>query len=118
MSALLQGVPRRNAAGRLLVTNGDLAPHHYANGLPYEANGDLAVKFGGTLDHFHQGLPFTAAGRFLITGAPPSYVGNGAAPFTVVGADTRLSVHTTTAISHFSSGVGYTAAQEVATDPA
>jgi len=54
-----------------------------------EADGSLAVDTVSAIDHYHQGLPFTAVGRLAVAFAPPTYFGGGAAPFTAAG---RLSL--------------------------
>ena len=104
MSALLQGVAPRNASGQILVTLGTAIPHHFHNGIPYEADGSVAGR-AVTPAFFHQGLPFDAAGRiaFAGTGANIDFYGSGAAPFS---SSSRLCP-TTVAETSVSSGVSY-----------
>lgn len=109
MGALLQLVPPR-VAGAIDITIGTLAPDHFANGLPYEADGTLAVDTATAIDHHHQGLPFTAVGRLATASGNPTYFGMGASPFT---AANRLNV-VIAAVDHYSSGVGYTVTNSVA----
>jgi hypothetical protein len=109
MSALLNACPKA-ANGSLIVTVGTLAPDHYSSGIPYEADGSLAL-FQGVADHYHQGLGFSATGRLCRQGADPTHFGSGAAPYpagnslgTIPGAPT-----------HFTNGVGYSATNRLAT---
>jgi hypothetical protein len=104
MSALLQGVPRRNVAGAIMVTLGTDAPDHFANGIPYEADGSVCAE-AGTVTHYHQGMPFTANGRIASSETTPDHFGNGAIP---ISADDGTSGGPG-AITHYSSGVAYTA---------
>lgn len=105
MSQLLQGL-----ACPIVVTDAITAPDHYHNGLPYEADGSLAVD-GANVDHIHQGLPFTALGRLTvgIEGSPVRF-GNGAAPFDVVD---RLCITLIGAQDHTSAGVCYDIANRI-----
>lgn len=85
MSALLQGVPRRNATGQILFTVGATPPDHFSGGIPYEADGSVAVE-NGPIDHYHQGLPYTASGRLATGGGTVvTYYGGGAAAFAANG---------------------------------
>ena len=113
MSALLQGVPLRVAGGAIDETIGTLAPDHFANGIPYEADGTLAVSTSQPADHYHQGLPFTALGRLAVAGSAtaPAYFGSGAAPFTVANLLQRQVI----ASDHFSSGVAYSGVGAIVT---
>jgi hypothetical protein len=85
-------------------------PHHFANGLPYEADGTLALDNVGATDHVHQGLPFTVQGRLVYAGgsAVPEYFGAGAAPFQPV-VDSKLAFAFAQPVTHFSGGVAYSA---------
>ena len=105
MSALLQGVPRRSGSA-IYTLDGVAAPDHFANGLPYEADGALATAFGAVIDHWHQGLPFTAVGRLAIGSGTPEYFGSGHAPFNITG---LLDGVNSPSVDHFASGVGYSA---------
>ena len=110
MSALLNASPK--AGGRILLTNGLTPPSHFVNGLPYEANGELAVSFGGVIDHYHQGLAFDVEGRLVVTGATPGYFGSGSAGFV----SDRMVVHTTADATHYVHGVGYQATGRAITE--
>jgi hypothetical protein len=104
MSALLQLVPLR-VGGAINVTDGLTAPDHFANGLPYDADSTLSVAVDGVIDHYHQGLGFTAIGRLVTTlTGPPTRFGSGAAPFNATGA----LVMAIGANAHYAHGVGYT----------
>ena len=104
MSALLQLVPRR-VGGAIDQTVGTLAPDHFANGLPYEADSTLAIDTVTAIDHYHQGLGFTAVGRLAATlTGPPARFNSGAAPMDAGG---RL-VFALGSNAHYAHGVGYT----------
>ena len=112
MSALLQGVPPKDAAGRIIMGHHTQVPHHFANGLPYEVAGVLAIDITGAISHYAQGLPFTANGRLVTSDREPiTYYGGGAAPFDANG---RLAVDVAGPITHWSSGVPYTATGHIA----
>lgn len=67
-------------------TDGALAPAHFHNGLPFEADGSLAVQISGAVDHHHQGLPFTAVGRLAISPTGPvDHTGSGCSAFNATG---------------------------------
>lgn len=60
-------------------------PHHFHNGLPFEADGTIAVDFSQPITHYSQGLPFTSTNRlncsvFAVSkfapGASPRHSGN------------------------------------------
>jgi hypothetical protein len=79
MSAILQKWSRN-------VTFGTGAPDHYHNGLPFEADGSLAVQNGGVIDRYSNGLPLTAVGRVCVElNGGVHYRGSGAATFSVGG---------------------------------
>ena len=107
MSQLLQVATR---SGALAQTVGTLAPAHYANGLPFDADGSLAVDTASAIDHYQLGLPFTAAGRLCVAAAAVDHFGSGGAPFTATG---RLAQGTPT--DHYSAGIPYTATGQVST---
>ena len=106
MSALLQGVPIADNGG-VLVTNGSTVPDHVHSGIPYEADGSVAVDYLNPANHFHQGLGYTSVGRLAANlVATVDYFGNGAAPFSGVAI---LAFDSTGPVSHYSSGVPYVA---------
>jgi len=107
MSALLQ-VATRN--GVLPAVDGVAAPLYVAGGIPYDATG-VAVDLTGVIDHYHQGLPFTANGRLCVVQTAPAYYGSGAAPFL----NERLTMDTT-GIDHYSSSIPYTIAGGIAVE--
>ena len=79
MSALLQKWSRN-------ATFGSSAPDHYHNGLPFEADGTLAVQNGGTVARTVNGLPLTANGRLAVeVNGAVNYVSTGSATFSVAG---------------------------------
>ena len=81
MSQLLQTLYRPTAT----PIDGTLAPDSYFNGLPL-AGGVLAVDLSSAIDHYHQGLPFTANSRLAVSiNQPISHFGSGAAPFDAAG---------------------------------
>lgn len=95
--------------GAVLVTDGTAAPDHFANGLPYEADGSLAVDSVSAITGVSAAIPVTAVGR-IATGTTPARANMGAMPLT---ADGRL-VMAAGAVSHYSSGVPYTAVPQIA----
>jgi hypothetical protein len=108
MSALLNASPK--PGGAVATTDSVLAPDHFTNGLPYDADGTLSVTNLGTIDHYHQGLPFTALGRICTAlNSPVADFGSGAAPFNAGG----LLVIGSGGVDHVSSGVPYTASQRI-----
>ena len=50
--------------GVLYVTS-TLPPQVFVNGFGVRHDGQLCVAFGGTIDYFEMGLPFTADGRLV-----------------------------------------------------
>ena len=76
MSVLLQG-----NGDPIYVTDGLGPPDHWSDGIPYEADGTIAVSTAGGIDHYSQGLPFTAGGRIAIGQVDPVRFGSGSAPF-------------------------------------
>ena len=105
MSAILGLVPLRQGLTAVDITNGVAAPDHFSNGVPYEADKSVAVAIDGVIDHYHQGLGFSAAGRLAATlTGPPTRFNSGAAPMNATG-------HLVFAIgsnAHYNSGLGYT----------
>jgi len=106
--------------GGVPTIDGFAAPNYMHNGIPYEIAAEggavgVAIQVGGTIDHYHQGLPFTAAGR-IAAGAekPLEYFGSGAAPFEVV----SLLSFGSGAIDHVSAGVPYTVDEQIKEVPA
>lgn len=102
MSQLLQVATR--AGGNIPVTDGVLAPADFDQGIPYEADGSLAVDDLGVIDHHWQGLPFTAIGRLAVAlnGVVDTY-GAGAMPLNTAG----QLVTGAGAIDHYSAGIPY-----------
>ena len=77
MSAILQRWSRNATFG-----SGD--PHHFHNGLPFEADGTLCLQNGGVIDHIVNGIPFTANGRIAVeVNGAVNYNGSGSATFSV-----------------------------------
>ena len=98
MSALLQG---RSIDGAIPVFTGEDPPAFFHNGIPYHSPRVIATT-QAPVDHYHQGLPFSAAGRLCTAVGNVAYFGGGAAPFNADG-DIALA-----AVSdHYSSGVPY-----------
>jgi hypothetical protein len=66
------------------VVDSSSLPTGFTGGIPVDNSQGpaVAVDVGGTIDHYHQGLPFTAAGRIVVVlDATVAYYGSGAAPF-------------------------------------
>lgn len=79
MSALLQKWSRD-------VSFGSSPPDHKHNGLPFDANGKLAVQNGGIIDRVYMGLPYTANGRLAVElNGTPVRNGTGSATFSIGG---------------------------------
>jgi len=93
------------------VLDGVLAPEYFYQGLPWEA-GVLAVDLVGAIDHYHEGIPFTAVGRLAVSEDAPVRFGAGAAPFDANG---RLAM-SNDAVDHYSSGIPYTATGGIAAE--
>jgi hypothetical protein len=115
MSQLLEGPPAATyTPGTIRATNAaGNAPLVFHNGLPYEALELLGLQIDSisAIDHHHQGLPFTAAGRLAVdTNGVVSYFGHGSAPFTAAG---RLCVSTTATGAKASCGVRYNSSENV-----
>ena len=110
MSVLLQGVPAMQGGKTIRILVGAEPPDHFHNGLPYDADGSLAVESAPAVTHHHQGLPFSVNKRLavFVNGVVTS-VQPGAMPF--VGPHLALS---TGVVDHVSSGVQYTAGQQIA----
>ena len=107
MSALLQIVPR-SVEGRLEVTIAATPPDHFANGLPFEADGSLAAEAANP-HHYHQGLGFSVNGRVCYAGGAtpaPAYFGMGAAPFQL---NNRLTFTLGGETDHYANGIAYLA---------
>jgi hypothetical protein len=81
MSALLNGFA---VNGVIPITDGIAAPAYFHAGLPFEANGTLAVHINATITHYHQGLGFDANGRLSIGNGVTDHFGSGHAPFTSI----------------------------------
>ena len=83
MSQLLQVATRKVASAVQLSED---APHHTANGLWYDANGILVVNIAAPISHHHQGLPFTADGSLAVElNTAPSRWAPGGVPFSITG---------------------------------
>ena len=112
MSQLLQIATR---GGQLIALSGATAPSFIDQGIPYvddEGVIKVAVEIAGVIDHHHQGLPFTAAGRLAVTNDKPVvYYGSGGAPFDATG----LLVFGSGPIDHFSAGIAYTVQGQIST---
>lgn len=105
MSALLQFVAFRNTA--IPVTDAGTAPDHYWNGLPFEANGTLAVDNGGLPTHYWQGLGFTANGRLAASlNGVLDHFGMGAAGFNTL----DQLIYQFGAANSYANGVPYSSA--------
>ena len=110
MSYLLLSTISGQKIGALSYTDGNSIPDHFANGLPFETNGSLAVDVDGVISHYHQGLPFSADGRLVGTlSETPTRFGGGAAPFSAEG---RL-VFGSSGVTHYSGGICYTEAGSI-----
>jgi hypothetical protein len=106
MSALLQGI-----SAPIRYTVGVAVPDHVHNGIPYEADGSLAVENLGAIDHFHQGLPYTTTGRLTVAvNGAVLRIASGGGPFTAAG---NLVIGAG-AVEHYSLGVPYTATNQIA----
>lgn len=62
-------------------TDADTIPDHYHNGLPFEADGTLAITFTQAITHFSQGIPFSIEGRVNMSVFAQTFFGDGAAPY-------------------------------------
>ena len=106
MSALLQIVPKTD--GRLEVTVSSAPPHHYANGLPFDADSSLSAEAANPA-YYHQGIGFSPNGRVCYAGGAtpaPAYFGSGAAPFQL---NTRLTFTLGGDTDHYTNGIAYLA---------
>ena len=102
MSALLQFVAFRNTA--IPVTDAGTAPDHYWNGLPFEADGRLAVDNGGLVDHYWQGLGFTSVGRLSASlNGVLDHFGMGAAAFNTL----DQLIYQFGAVNDYANGIPY-----------
>jgi hypothetical protein len=101
VSALLQSAPKDPGTSAVLVTTGTATPAYWYNGLPY-TGGELAVDDSTAIDHYHQGVGFTAVGRLCITTGAPVYFTSGAAPMNAG----RLCMSGGAAVN-YTSGVAY-----------
>lgn len=109
MSQLLQVATR--AGGAIPQTDGVAVPDHFDQGIPYAADGSLAVENLGAIDHYHQSLPFTAIGRLAtalngtVQTIQPGGIPINAAGFICLGNG---------AVDHYSAGIPYTATNQIA----
>ena len=106
MSQLLQIATRFGEA--MPILSGVDAPDYFDQGIPYisdEGGAKVAVEIGGTIDHYHQGLPYTATGRLVVaTDKPVVRYGSGASPFEAL---EELAMGSG-AVDHYSAGIPYT----------
>ena len=110
MSALFEGVPQRDAAGRIICTDAITVPDHFHNGLPYELDGTLCIDTTQAIDHYHQLLPFTPEGRIcVVMEGTTDRVQN----CTPVGLAGFVNMSLVDPISHYANGVAFSAAQRV-----
>ena len=112
MSQLLQVATR---TGVIPAVDGTAAPLYVDQGIPYDAGGLLALHVDGTVDHYHQGLPFTAAGRLVGTATAPTHFGSGAAPMASILGSSMLSGRAGGA-NHYSVGIPYSVSSGIAVD--
>ncbi len=107
MSQLLQVATR---GGTISILDGAGAPDFYDQGIPYdfdEGINKVAVTIAGIIDHYYQGIPFTAVGRLAASSDKPvGFFGSGAAPFEDV---TEFLIFGSGATANFSAGIPYTA---------
>ncbi len=83
---------------------------HYSNGLPFTALGELCVQGGaGTTPaaYWHMGLPFDANGRILMSSAGNMVYGSGAAVYRGVERNVARSTQTLPVV--WNAGVPYSA---------
>jgi len=107
MSQLLQVATR---GGSISVTDEHIPPAYFAQGLPFELDGTLAVDHVGLISHVHQGLPFSPTGRLVVSfGGVVTRIGDGGAPFT---ADNHLALEDA-AVSFYASGIPYTSSGQI-----
>lgn len=106
MSQLLQVATR---SGSMPILDGVGSPDYFDQGIPYDLDEGvvrLAVTIAGVIDHYHQGLPFTAVGRLAIsTDKPVGRIAPGGAPFEDIA---EVIVFGSGAVHHFSAGIPYT----------
>ena len=112
MSQLLQIATR---SGGFVLLDGVTAPDYFDQGIPFvddEGVTKLAGQIGGVIDHYHQGLPFTAVGRLAITNDKAvGRIAPGGAPFEAV---SELLVFGSSGVDHYSHGIPYTATNQLA----
>jgi hypothetical protein len=108
MSALLQTCLQEG--GAILVAGGTsgIPIDHYHNGLPFSADGLLCTE-GATPAYYHQGLPFSAGGRLCTSGGNATRFSTGSAGF---GTNENMAVGgaASGAIVAYTHGVGYVTA--------
>ena len=113
MSQLLQVATR---GGQILALSGVTAPDYFDQGIPYisdEGVTKVAVEIAGIIDHYHQGLPYTAVGRLAVTNDKPvDYFGSGSAPFDV----SNLLDFGSGPVEHHSAGIPYTVQGQISTE--
>ncbi len=110
MSQLLQIATRKG--GAVAAFNALTAPAFFDQGIPFDSAGQIAVDNVGGIDHFWQGLPFTAVGRLVSAiDVAVDRIAPGGAPFTAAG---RL-VFGNGAVDHYSHGIPYTITNQIKT---
>lgn len=113
MSQLLQVATR--GGGSIVAITGFDPPSFVDQGIPFdEIEGGaivLATTIAGVISYHYQGLPFTAEGRLAVTNDKPvDYYGSGAAPFDAIG----LLALGSGAVDYFSAGIPYTVDGQIA----
>ena len=107
MSQLLISAPKDADTGAILVVVGTAAPDHFSCGIPYDSAG-MAVDDSSPITNYSMGLPFTANGRLAVSSGATTYYNSGAAPFDASGA---LVMQNGT-VDHVATGIPYLAAAE------
>jgi len=113
MSQLLQVATR--GGGSIVAIGGADPPSFVDQGIPFDIleGGVIAMStvLAGVISHHHQGLPFTAEGRLAVTNDKPvDYYGSGAAPFDSIG----LLALGSGPVDHYSAGIPYTVDGQIA----
>ena len=104
MSQLLISAPKDADTGAILVVVGTAAPDHFSCGIPYDSAG-VAVDDSSPITNHSMGLPFTANGRIAVSGGDTTYYSSGAAPFDASGALVMQAGD----VDHYSAGIPYLA---------
>ena len=102
------------APGTIAIRTGRSAPLLVTGGIPFDADGVVAVTNFGAIAYYHQGLPFTSEGRLCVElDGAVARVGNGGAPFTATG----LLALSTSAVDRVIAGIPYTAEGQLFVSP-